>query len=98
MSTIKLGHDVELDPMQIESISFSRKGAEISAKVVSVPSGQLEPLTVPEDVLIVRLNDASEISVRGEEAQNAFDLLGRIQHEQGLKFDITVNDRQAARD
>ena len=93
MSTIQLNNEVEVDPSQIASVTLEKKGAKISSKVVSVSSGDWQDLRVPEDSLIVRLNDGAEFAIRGEqEAKQAWDQLRAAKEGQSLSFGMKVSD------
>jgi hypothetical protein len=85
---VKLPDGTEIDPTQIDGIKLSKRGAPLGRRVVSIPAGTPEDLTVPEDVLIIRLKDESEISVRGSEAEIVFGQLNRIQEERRLDFRV----------
>ncbi len=92
--TINLNDDVQVDPGQIESVTLSEKGAPISGEVVTARSGVSSDLTVPDDVLIVRLNDGTELAVRGSQARTAYQSLGRVLKEQRLTFRMESNPRK----
>jgi len=92
VSTIRLSDEIEVDPTQITSVTLEKKGAKISAKVVSVSSGDWQDLRVPQDSLVVRLSDGSEFVVRGEqEAQRAWDQLEQSKQQSKLAFGMSVN-------
>ena len=94
MSTIKLGQDIEVEPSLIASAQLERRGAKISSKVVSVASGDFQDLRVPEDSLIVRLQDGAEFVIRGEkDAQQAYDQLSQIKEREKLGFELGVIER-----
>ena len=95
MSAIQLSQEISVEPSQIVSVTLEEKGAKISGKVVTVSSGGFEDLQVPEDSLIVRLNDASEFVIRGEqEARRAWDQLKEIKETQNLSFGLNVIKRE----
>lgn len=79
---------IEIDPAQIEGIKLSKKGASLGQRVIGIPGGSAKELTVPEDVLIIRLKDESEIAVRGDDAERVFEQLSQIQNEQKLEFRV----------
>ena len=95
MSAIQLSQDITVEPSQIISVTLEEKGAKISGKVVSVSSGGFEDLQVPEDSLIVRLNDGGEFVIRGEqEARRAWDQLKEVKEAQHLGFGLNVVKRE----
>jgi hypothetical protein len=86
MSTITLPDDTEIDLAQIESATLSKKGASLGARVVSIPAGDAEDLTVAEDVLAIRLKDGSEVAVRGHDAEDVFGALSQLQDDFHFDF------------
>jgi len=82
--------DVEIEVAEVQSATLSKKGARINPKAVTVGSGA-EELTVAQDVLIVRLKDGTELSVRGDEAQTAYEQLEGLQ-KRGSGFELNTND------
>ena len=86
MSTITLPDDTEIELTQIESVTLSKKGASLGARVVSVPMGDSEDLTVAEDVLAIRLKDGSEVAVRGHDAEDVFGALSHLQDDYRMDF------------
>jgi hypothetical protein len=86
MSTITLPDDTEIDLAQIESATLSKKGASLGARVVSIPAGDAEDLTVAEDVLAIRLKDGSEVAVRGQDAEDVFGALSHLQDDYSMDF------------
>lgn len=95
MSTIQLSDEIQVDPSQIASVTFDEKGAKISGNAVSVSGGDWTDLRVPEDSLIVRLNDGAEFVIRGQqEARKALDLLNQAKSQNRLPFEIHTNKQQ----
>ena len=93
MSTIQLSQDIEVEPAQIATVQLERRGAKISSKVVSVASGDFQDLRVPEDSLIVRLQDGAEFVIRGEAAaQQAYDQLKQVKEREKLGFELGVTE------
>jgi hypothetical protein len=90
MSTITLPDDTEIDLAQIESVTLSKKGASLGARVVSIPAGDAEDLTVAEDVLAIRLKDGSEVAVRGHDAEDVFGALSRLQDDHRMDFRMEI--------
>jgi hypothetical protein len=89
VSTIRLNDDIEVESAQIASVTLEEKGAKVSAEVVSVSSGDWQDLRVPEDSLIVRLQDGGEFAIRGKQAARiAWDKLAEVKTEQGLQFEM----------
>ena len=86
MSTITLPDDTEVELGQIESVTLSKKGASLGARVVSIPMGDSEDLTVAEDVLAIRLKDGSELAVRGHDAEDVYGALSQLQDDFHLDF------------
>jgi hypothetical protein len=86
MSTITLPDDTEIDLAQIDSVTLSKKGASLGAKVVSIPAGDSEDLTVAEDVLAIRLKDGSEVAVRGDDAEDVFGALSQLEDDHRMDF------------
>jgi hypothetical protein len=86
MSTITLPDDTEIDLAQIQSATLSKKGASLGARVVSIPAGDAEDLTVAEDVLAIRLKDGSEVAVRGHDAEDVFGALSQLQDDFHFDF------------
>jgi hypothetical protein len=87
---LRLTSDMEIDVADVESATLSKKGARINPKAVTVSSGA-EELTVAQDVLIVRLKDGTELSVRGDEAQSVYSQLQARRQKQGLTFKLNTN-------
>ncbi|MDQ2841717.1 MAG: hypothetical protein M3Y72_11890 [Acidobacteriota bacterium] len=95
MSTIQLSNEIAVEPTEIVSVTLEEKGAKISAKVVSVSSGDWQDLRVPEDSLIVRLSDGGEFVVRGEqEAKRAWDQLREAKERDSLRFGMNITKRE----
>ena len=95
VSIIRLSDDVEVELNAIEGVVLNKKDSRIDQRIVTVASGAMEPLTVAQDVLIVRLNDGGEVAVRGEQkAKNAWDVLDTCRKEQRLAFEMSLNDKR----
>jgi hypothetical protein len=90
MRSITLPDDTEIELAQIESVTLSKKGSSLGARVVSIPMGDSEDLTVPEDVLVIRLKDGSEVAVRGDDAEDVFGALGQLQDDYRVDFRMEI--------
>jgi hypothetical protein len=97
MSTITLPDDTEIELTQIESVTLSKKGASLGARVVSVPMGDSEDLTVAEDVLAIRLKDGSEVAVRGDDAEDVFGALSQLQDDYRMDFRMEIKHPSSVR-
>jgi len=89
-SSLQLSADIKVEATEIESVTLDKKGAKLGGKAVTVGSGA-EELRVPEDVLIIRLKDGSQMAIRGAEAQRAFELLSQAAKQQGSQFELSTN-------
>jgi hypothetical protein len=89
VSTIQLSQDIQVDPLQIASAKLDKKGSKISSGAITVSSEGSQDLQVPDDSLIVKLEDGSEFVIRGEkEAKAAWDLLNEIKIKEKLSFQL----------
>jgi hypothetical protein len=86
MSSITLPDDTEVELAQIERVTLRKKGSSLGARVVSVPMGDSQDLTVAEDVLAIRLKDGSEVAVRGDDAEDVFAALSQLQDDFHVDF------------
>ncbi len=89
-SSLRLSADIQVEATEIESATLDKKGAKLTGKAITVGSGA-EDLRVPEDVLIVRLKDGSQLAVRGSDAQSAYQLLSQAAKQQTGAFKLTTN-------
>ncbi len=89
MSTIQLSQDIQVDASQIASAKLDKKGSKISSGAITVTSDGSQELQVPEDSLIVKLEDGSEFVIRGEkEAKAAWDILNGLKTKEKLSFQL----------